>query len=229
MSIDSGSAPETSTTSASHLKAESPMPSRKSPMSNKAFGQRRKSRFSLGEVFSVRPSRRREPLDLGLGDSEDSEGAGDDSGMLPMDEETEEMRDGVGGGIISPELAETMEDGFDMEMTGDGGELPSRTQTAKAYADGTSGRMGDDVDMHQTPGFPSEPTASNNNQHGRFISEWEIEKSEQDLFEMGKSYYETKELERCYEMLSRCKSKKAKFLRLYSKYLVSRCSLFDLW
>lgn len=161
-------------------------------------------------------------MDLGLGDLEDSEGAGDDSGMLPMDEETEEMRDDAGGGIISPELAETIEeDGFDMEMTGDGGELPSRAQTAKAFADATSGKMLDDVDMHQTPGFSSD-LAGSNNQHGRFISEWEIEKSEQDLFEMGKSYYDTKELERCYEMLSRCKSKKAKFLRLYSKYLVSR-------
>lgn len=220
MGIDSGSAPETSMTTASRLKADSPLPSRKSPMPNKTSGQRRKSRFSLGEVFSVRPSRRREPLDLGLGDLEDAEGAGDDSGMLPMDEETEEMRDDVAGGLVSPEMAETMEaDEFDMEMTGDGGELPSRIHTATVPVGGTPSRPAVDVDMHQDPGFSSEPPAGTN-QHGRFISEWEIEKSEQDLFEMGKSYYDTKELERCYEMLSRCKSKKAKFLRLYSKYLV---------
>ncbi|GHJ85747.1 hypothetical protein NliqN6_2149 [Naganishia liquefaciens] len=219
MSIDSGSAPESSTTAASRLKAESPLPTRNSPIQSKTFGQRRTSRFSLGEVFSVRPSRRREPLDLGLGDLDDAEGAGDDSGMLPMEEETEEVKGDTAGGLISPELAETMEEveEFDMEMTGEGDELPSRAHTATAPVVGMPYRSAD-VDMDQIPGLSVEPTNSIN-QHGRFISEWEIEKSEQDLFEMGKSYYDTKELERCYEMLGRCRSKKAKFLRLYSKYL----------
>lgn len=164
-------------------------------------------------------------MDLGLGDLEDVENAGDDSGLLPMDEETEDTGAMMGaGGLISPEGAETMEgDEFDMELTGDGAEAPSPYGPTASPATGTPRRPVVDTGDHYTPGFSADPLAGSR-QHERFISEWEVEKSEQDLFEMGKSYYETKELERCYEMLSRCKSKKAKFLRLYSRYLVSSCS-----
>lgn len=223
MSIDSGSAHDTSPDPSSSRKPDSPSLPLKSPMLNKAFSQRRKSRFSLGEVFSVRPSRRREPLDLGLGDWEDAENAGDDSGLLPMDEETEDAGDiHHGGGPISPEEPGITDgDEFDMEMTGEGPDVSSPDGPPTASSAATPGRpIAEDPSSHYTPVFSTDPLATSR-QHERFISEWEIEKSEQDLFEMGKSYYETKELERCYEILGRCKSKKAKFLRLYSRYLVS--------
>jgi hypothetical protein len=222
MSIDSGSAHDSTPNPSSSRKPDSPSIPAKSPMLNKTFSQRRKSRFSLGEVFSVRPSRRREPLDLGLGDMEDAENAGDDSGLLPMDEETEEGGDShPAAGLISPEEpADAEGDEFDMEMTGEDAEVPSPGRPPAGRPSETPRRpMVDDPSGRYTPAFGADSLA-NARQHERFISGWEIEKSEQDLFEMGKSYYETKELERCYEMLGRCKSKKAKFLRLYSKYLV---------
>ncbi|KAJ9125164.1 hypothetical protein QFC22_000118 [Naganishia vaughanmartiniae] len=204
MSIDSGTSADNSgiQSTNNNKNSNAPSPSAKSSVSTRSFGQRRKSRFSLGEVFSVRPSRRREPLDLGLGDEAEDDDMGDDSGMLPMDEETEDatdIREEDGqkpSGAISP----PGEDEFDMLLSGG----------TPAY---DKPRPGPATDM------PAQSSTDDATRHERFVTEWEIEKSELDLFEMGKSYYDTKELERCYEVLGRCKSKKAKFLRLYAKYL----------
>lgn len=203
-SIDSGTSADTSGVQS---KNNNKIRNSASPSAKSSFGQRRKSRFSLGEVFSVRPSRRREPLDLGLGDEAEDDDMGDDSGLLPMDEETENGTDvreadrlKSPGAISPPE-----EDEFDMLLSGG----------STAY---------DKPKPSSSAETPIQSTSTAANQHERFVTEWEIEKSELDLFEMGKSYYDTKELERCYEMLGRCKSKKAKFLRLYAKYLVSTSS-----
>jgi hypothetical protein len=203
MSIDSSGSADTSGIHSTNAKNPNPpSPSVKSPASSRSIGQRRKSRFSLG--FAALPSRRREPLDLGLGDEAEDDDMGDDSGLMPMDEETENAinipdADGLKSpGAISP----PGEDEFDM--------LLSRGPTA--YDKPKSGLAEEN---------PVQPSSNDATQHERFVTEWEIEKSELDLFEMAKSYYDTKELERCYEILGRCKSKKAKFLRLYAKYLVS--------
>jgi anaphase-promoting complex subunit 8 len=45
--------------------------------------------------------------------------------------------------------------------------------------------------------------------------------AEDDEFDLAKTYYDGKELERVAKTLEGCKSKKAKFLRLYATYLVS--------
>jgi hypothetical protein len=123
MSIDSGTSADTSGVQS---KNNNKIRNSASPSAKSSFGQRRKSRFSLGEVFSVRPSRRREPLDLGLGDEAEDDDMGDDSGLLPMDEETENGTDvreadrlKSPGAISPPE-----EDEFDMLLSGgDGKEL----------------------------------------------------------------------------------------------------------
>jgi hypothetical protein len=158
---------------------------------------------------------------------EGAENAEDDSGLLPMDEETEDAGDiHHGDGLISPEEPGAMEeDEYDMEMTGEGADVSSPGGVPTAPATETPRRpIAEDPSSHYTPVFSADPLVTSR-QHERFISEWEIEKSEQDLFEMGKSYFETKELERCHEILGRCKSKKSKFLRLYSRYLVSSSDL----
>ncbi len=46
-------------------------------------------------------------------------------------------------------------------------------------------------------------------------------RAEEDEFDLAKTYYEGKEMERVVKTLEGCKSKKAKFLRLYATYLVS--------
>jgi hypothetical protein len=48
-----------------------------------------------------------------------------------------------------------------------------------------------------------------------------IELLEEDIYSLAKSYFDSKELERCKRTLQNCRSKKAMFLRLYSVYLVS--------
>jgi Anaphase promoting complex subunit 8 / Cdc23 len=54
------------------------------------------------------------------------------------------------------------------------------------------------------------------------LSQVEIDRESQDLpkYLLGKSYFDCKEYERVAFVLKDCQSLKAKFLRLYSKFLV---------
>jgi hypothetical protein len=51
-------------------------------------------------------------------------------------------------------------------------------------------------------------------------SDAEDELLEADTFDLAKTYFDSKELERAVKTLNGCRSKRSKFLRLYSTYLV---------
>ena len=49
-----------------------------------------------------------------------------------------------------------------------------------------------------------------------------LDLAEYDKYLLGKSYFDVKEFDRAAYFLESCKSSKCRFLRIYSKYLVSR-------
>ena len=51
-----------------------------------------------------------------------------------------------------------------------------------------------------------------------------LEVEEQDIFTLGKAYFDSKEFERTAALLKDCRSNKSRFLCLYSRYLVRSMS-----
>lgn len=72
------------------------------------------------------------------------------------------------------------------------------------------------------PAFTSDPAAPQTKMAEGYELESQVEAEEHDTFTLAKCYFDSKELERCKQVLQPCRSKKSIFLRLYSVYLVSR-------
>lgn len=78
------------------------------------------------------------------------------------------------------------------------------------------------------PAFISDPAAPRTTIAEGYELESQVEAEEHDTFTLAKCYFDSKELERCKQVLQPCRSKKSIFLRLYSVYLVSwRFSLLE--
>ncbi len=76
-----------------------------------------------------------------------------------------------------------------------------------------------DVEPAAAWGTPG-PSSARSGNGGSSPAEADLDAMEADVFELARTYLDSKELERCAKALAGCRSKKAKFLRLYATYLV---------
>lgn len=88
---------------------------------------------------------------------------------------------------------------------------PSRDVPRSAYGRPSLSTMSPSEFMERPPIPP--PTSA---------AEEQLAAVEEDTFNLGKAYFDSKELERCAWALKESKSPKASFLRLYAQYLVRR-------